>query len=159
MTTSRDTLKGFFETGDFPTETEFADWLDSVPLWQKTTLGFAAFQPEGTDNKTITIFSGAAGTTPQAVKLKHTTSFTGGALNAADMRILDGNGNQILSFFNVFQAPGATVGTINNTINLAAIPSQAAPSNYEVEFFVGNGVIDDLTAGSVDIWILEGPVT
>jgi len=158
MTTDRATLKGFFETGDFPTEIEFAEWLDSVPLWQKTTLGFAAFQPEGTDNKTITIFSGAAGTTPQAVKLKHTTPFTGGAINASDIKVQDGNGTQLLGFFDVFQAAGATVGTINNTLNLATIPDQAAPSNYEAQLFVTNGVINDLVAGSVDIWILEGPV-
>jgi len=158
MTTDRATLKGFFETGDFPTEGEFDQWLDSIPIWQKTTLLFSDFQPGAADNNTITIFSGVAGTTPQAVKLKHNIPFTGGAINASDIKVQDGNGTQLLGFFNVFQAAGATVGTINNTLNLAAIPDQASPSNYEAQLFVGNGVINDLTAGSVDIWILEGPV-
>jgi len=159
MTTDRATLKAFFETGDFPTESQFADWLDSIPVWRKVTLGFAAFQPSAADNNTITVFAGDAGTTPQAVKLKHTIPFTGGTINASDIKVQDGNGTQLLGFFDVFQAAGATVGSINNTIAITTIPSQAAPSNYEAQLFVGNGVINDLTAGSVDIWILETATT
>lgn len=159
MTTDRATLKAFFETGDFPTEGEFGQWLDTVPLWTKITKTFSDFQPNATNSNTITLFSGAAGTTPQAVKIKHTTSFTGGGVTAAVIAIADGAGNSIQGNFDVFQAPGNTVGNINNAFSLAVIPDQSTASNYTIQLQTLTDVIDALVAGSVDVWVLEGPVT
>lgn len=159
MTTTRAALKQFFETGDFPTEVEFADWLDNVGIWTKTTIGFAAFQPDPGNDKTITLFSGVAGTTPQAVKIKHTTSFTGGGITAVVVAIADSVGNSIQGNFDVFQAPGNTVGAFSSAFGFNAIPDQLAASNYTIRLQTLNDVINALVAGSVDVWVLEGPVT
>lgn len=159
MTTTRATLKQFFETGDFPTEVEFADWLDNVGIWTKTTKVFSDFQPDPGNAKTITLFSGVAGTTPQAVKVKHTTSFTGGGITAAVVDIADSVGNSIQSPFDVFQAPGNTVGAFTSNYIFNAINDQTAPSNYTIQLQTLNDVINALIAGSVDVWVLEGPVT
>ncbi len=155
---NRSVLEGFFETGDFPTEGEFADWLQSSPLWEKTTLLFSAFQPEVTDTKTITLFTGAAGTTPIAVKFKHSIAFSGGAIASADIETKDSNGTTIFPFTDVFGAVGATVGAMDANITLTTIPDQGSPSAYTATLFVTGGVINDLVAGSVDIWVLENPV-
>lgn len=155
---NRSTLISFFETGDFPLASEFADWLDSTPLWEKTTLLFSSFQPNATDTNTITLFSGAAGTTPIAVKFKHTIPFSGGTVASADIEIKDSNGSVLLAFSDVFGAVGDTVGFVVANITLNFLPDQANPSNYTAQLFITGDIIDNLVAGSVDIWVLENPV-
>lgn len=155
---NRSVLKDFFETGDFPTQTEFADWLDSSPLWEKVSFTEASFQPEVTDTKVITLFSGDAGTTPLGVKIKHSASFTGGPVTFSAIKIEDSNGNILSDFFDVFQAPGDKIGQLTANFSLLNIPDQANPSDYTATLFVVDGVIDDLVAGAVEIWTLESPV-
>ena len=159
MTFTRDELKLFFETGDFPTEVQFADWLDNVALWTKTTILFSDFQPSPASIETIPIFTASAGTTPQAVKVKHTVPFSGGATASAIVQIQDGNSSIILNNFNVFQAVSPTAGAARADVTVDPIPSQTAPSDYQVLLFIGGDVINNLVAGSVDIWIQEGVVT
>lgn len=154
----RATLKAFFETGDFPTEAQFADWLDSVTLPTKTTKTFSDFQPNATATSQITLFSGVAGSVPTLVKVKHSTSFTGGATAGAVISVQDSNNNNLIAGIDVFTAPGDTVGGYANVFSNTDIPDQVAASNYEVTLFIGGDIIDNLTAGSVDIWVMELPL-
>ncbi len=158
-TFNRAQLKAFFETGDFPTEGEFGDWFDSIPLWTKTTKLFSDFQPNATDTNQIVLFSAAAGSTPQAVKFKHSASFTGGATNSAFITVEAPDGITQFGGLDVFQAPGNTIGEFGSNLSGSTLPDQVAASNYLVTLFITGDIIDNLTAGSVDVWLLEGPVT
>lgn len=154
----RATLKAFFETGDFPTEAQFAAWLDSVPLPTKTTVDFTDFQPSAATNNTISLFTPVAGTIPTMVKLKHSTAFSGGALTNVVLTVFDGDGNTLLAGFDVFQAVGATVGGYASNYNFSSIPNQGAADDYEIRIDVAGGVINDLAAGVADVWVMELPL-
>ncbi len=158
-TFNRTELKAFFETGDFPTEGEFGDWFDSIPLWTKTTKIFSDFQPNPGSITAITLFTGAAGSTPLAVKIKHSASFTGGTISAATVQIAEPSGLPISAAFDVFQAPGNFTGQIRANISLNIILDQVSTSNYLIILVLTGDVINALVAGSVDVWVLEGPVT
>lgn len=155
---NRATLKTFFETNDFPSQVEFVDWLNSTPLWTKTTILFSDFQPNATTYNQISLFLGAAGTTPQAAKIKHSIPFTGGSTASSVIKVNDGSGNEILSDSDVFREAGDTVGIIQNIATLSAIPDQNLPSDYAVTLTIDGDIIDNLVAGACDIWILENPV-
>lgn len=67
---TRAELKAFFETGDFPTESQFADFIDSVnnilennsPSWSKVTKTYADFQPNPGTTGSIQCFEIPANT-------------------------------------------------------------------------------------------------
>ncbi len=156
--TDRATLKAFFETGDFPTEAQFSDWLDSVPLPTKVNKIFSDFQPNATDTGVITLFSGAAGSIPVVVKAKHSTSFSGGSISGAFITIQDSNSEVLIASLDVFQAPGDTVGRYAGNFQINGIPNQVTAADYQVQLFVTGDIINNLTAGVVDLWVVELPL-
>ena len=87
------------------------------------------------------------------VKIKHSTAFGGGATASATVRVKDANTNYYGLATDVFIAPGATVGRFAQNFEFASIPNHTLASNISLELIIGGDIIDNLTTGTVDVWI------
>jgi hypothetical protein len=124
---------------------------DRTPYWRKYTKLYTDFATAATTNS-IDLFSLPAGGTILAVKLKHSVPFAGGALSAYTISLgITGTLAKYLAAQNVFQAVGATVYGLNNTIggesHTAATPIKATATSTGANLSVATG-------GSVDVWVL-----
>lgn len=120
----------------------------------KFTKTFADFKPNATTTGSVILFEVPAGAVPVTLKTKHSVKFLGGAINSARIRLKSATGN-ISSQIDVFtDVPGNSVGAFGGLSAGDVIPDQTVPSNLLLELVVGSGVINDLTQGSVDGWVL-----
>lgn len=128
----------------------FAVPRDYGLIWTKYTLTEAAFTAAAM-NESVTLFTLPAGGVIHGVKIKHSTAFSGGGAAVVTISVgIVGNTTKYASAFDVFQATGATVYQLSTT---AGGESHAAPTAIVAEL-VSDVNVGDLTAGSVDIWVL-----
>ena len=155
-------LKAFFETSDTPTEPEYIHLIDSlfnllddssgvIEGWIKYTKNYDDFQPQGSSQSTIVIDTKDAGTTLLIWKLKHSVSFTGGPITDTDISVRAG----VLGFtsVDVFRAVGSAAGATQVGGNSSTISNHNSNWDFKLLLAVTNGVIDDLTQGSVEVWV------
>lgn len=126
--------------------------ISTVPTWIKYTKTFAQLAAAATTND-IELLSLAAGGIIHAVKIKHSASFTGGAIAAYTLSVgISGTLNKYAADFDVFQATGATVQQLSTTVgtenHTTAVSIRLAATS------TGDN-LDQAGAGSVDVWILQ----
>lgn len=120
-------------------------------IQEKFTKTYSDFSTASTTN-TITIKSLPAGGIIHAVKMKHSASFTGGAISAYTIACgITGSNTKYHTGRNVFQAPSEANKWIYTTVgmedHLAATTINATATSTSAN-------LNAATAGSVDIWIL-----
>jgi len=130
--------------------------------WIKYSFTFASFQPAAGISSQIEV---GANIIPQGglitgVKIKHSIAFGGGGITSADVEVYSddtGPGSFYTGPLSVFGAPAADFGkqfTGYATPSFSDIPSQAAASKFYLRLTVdGAHVINDLTAGALDVWV------
>jgi hypothetical protein len=129
-----------------------ADEVLSIPKWEKYTVGFAALAAAALTND-IELLSLPAGGVIHAVKIKHSASFVGGAIGAYTISVgIVGTLAKYLAAFNVFQAPGNAVQTVEANVGTE---NHAAVTSIRVAATAVGANLDQATAGSVDIWVLK----
>lgn len=134
-------------TGDNAVNTTYA----SAPVWIKYTKTFTDLSAGATTN-TVTLFSLPAKTMIHQVVVKHSASFTGGALSAYTIALGDaGNSSRWAAAFSVFQAAGDTVRSITQADDLESF---ASATNITLTATSTGANLSAATAGSVDIWVL-----
>ncbi len=104
----RATLKDFFETGDFPTEVEFADFIDSVPNFDDDGIEVGA-----QDGLTALAGGGQAGATLINTRLNRFTTVATGGDSGILQPAVAGNiirvSNQGANSMDVFPAVGEEI--------------------------------------------------
>lgn len=125
--------------------------IQASPAWTKYTVTYAQFgAPSFTSD--IQLFSLGARQTIHAVVIKHSASFTGGAIATYTLSVgIAGTLAKYASAFNVFQAPGNTVlqssgGTFTE--------NTGAATSVRVQAVCTGANLLQATAGSADIWVL-----
>lgn len=123
----------------------------NVPCWTKYTFTFSDFSTAATTNS-ITLFSLRAGGVIHAVKIKHSTAFSGGAIASYTVEAgIAGNTTKYAPAFDVFQATGATTYAITND---GFGESHTASTTIQITATSTGANLDAATAGSVDVWVL-----
>ncbi len=157
----RAALKLFFETGDKPTQAQFADFIDSVPnfdddgigVWTKFTFDFTDFQPNAGTAGLVTIISLPALSILDNVQIKHSTPWAGGPIINSVMVLADPGGLfQYSTILDVFSFPAPTFGVSGRTV-VNAIFDASGAFNLSLGLTVFGGVIDDLSQGDVNVWL------
>lgn len=122
----------------------------TVPVWTKYTVGYAALAAAATTNN-IELLSLPAGGIIHAVKIKHSTAFSGGGAASYTVSVgITGTLNKYAAAFDVFAAVGATVQQLSTTVgteNHGSATSIKIAATCDVN-------LDLVTAGSVDVWVL-----
>ena len=122
-----------------------------TPVWTKYTVPYSSFTAIA-NTESITLFTLAAGGVIHGVKIKHSTAFSGGALSAYDVSVgIAGNEQKYAPNFDVFQATGAT--TYDLTSDLGGEDHGATTAILITATSVGD-TLDQVAAGSVDVWVL-----
>ena len=123
----------------------------TVPFWTKYTVTYSQLAAGALTND-IQLFSLPARGTIHAVVVKHSASFTGGAIATYTLSVgITGTLAKYASAFNVFQAPGNTVlqssgGTFTeNTVAATSVRVAATSTGAN---------LSAATAGSATIWVL-----
>lgn len=118
--------------------------------WVKVTKTFSDLAAAALTNN-IEVYSLPAGGVIHAVKIKHSASFTGGAIATYTLSVgITGTLAKYAAAFNVFQAPGATVQQISSTVGTE---NHTAATSIKLAATSTVGTLDAATAGSVDIWL------
>ena len=86
-----------------------------------------------------------------SVIIKHNTAFSGGTSTAYTVEVgLTGNTNQYAAAFDTFQATGNTVRSVTNVMD---VPNFGATTDVIITARSTGDTLDNITAGSVDIYI------
>lgn len=123
----------------------------AMPQWQSYTVPYTSFTGFVALTGDIEVMSLPAGAVIHGVIISHTASFTGGGRTACTMSVgITGTLAKYATAFNVFQAPGPSVGQISNIVGLedkvsATSIRLAASSDINLSL---------LAAGSVTVKIL-----
>lgn len=136
---------------------------DEFPRWTKVTKTYTDFSTGATTN-TVTLYTLPAGWVVHGVKLKHSTSFTGGAIAAYQVTGVGVSGGATTKFYStahsIFQATGATVGKVAGSLPPVTaaqdIESQDATSTITITVTSSGANLDAATQGSLDVWLLLG---
>jgi hypothetical protein len=118
--------------------------------WTKYTVDESAFTLAAT-SEDIELFSLPANTFIHRVHIKHSASFTGGAINSFTISVgIAGSLTKYANAFDVFQAPADATFQDSSVFGLE---SHVSATSIRVEASSGVGDVADATAGSVDIWV------
>lgn len=120
--------------------------------WIKVSKAYTDFSAAARTNS-ITILSLPAGGIITAVKLKHSTAFSGGAISAYTISVGVGSTTYVAKYlgaFDVFQATGATVFAVSGTVDSE---SHSGAVNITATATSVGADLDAATAGVVDFWI------
>jgi hypothetical protein len=127
-----------------------------VPQWVKVTIPYTSFSTAATTN-TITAYTLAAAGVIHAVKIKHSTAFSGGAITAYTVSV--GYSTDTTRYgppFNVFQTVAGTTFQINDTFETF---DHGATATINATATSTGANLSAATAGSVDIWLLVSTAT
>lgn len=127
--------------------------IGATPEWVKVgaALPFTAFQTAAL-TKTNTLFSLIAGGIVHAVKIKHSASFTGGAIASCTMSVgIAGTVDKYASAFDVFQAVSGTAFELSDALGSE---SHTAATNITITATSTVANLAALTTGTVDVWAL-----
>jgi hypothetical protein len=151
-------LTGVTVTGFTPTVgDEYPKWVGPF------TLDYTDFATAAMTNTINIGYTLPAGGVVHAVKIKHSQSFTGGAIASYQITGVGvGSGAAAAKFYgtahSIFQATGATVGKICSSLlapNAANdIESQSATTTVTATVTSAGANLDAATQGSVDIWLM-----
>jgi hypothetical protein len=127
-----------------------------VPMWRKYTVTYADLATAATTNN-ITVATLPAGGVVEAVKIKHSAAFTGGAISAYTVSVgITGTLNKYAAAYDVFQAPSATAMQLSTT---QGTESHTATTALKIAATSTGANLSAATAGSVDVWIkMSAPV-
>jgi hypothetical protein len=121
------------------------------PKWQKFVVNYLDLGKDDTTHYKD-FFALPAGGIIQAVKIKHSTAFGGGAISAYTIAVgISGTPAKYSAAYNVFQAVSATrmqvTGTVGQESHTAAVAIRATATSTTAN-------LDAATAGVAEIWIL-----
>lgn len=134
-----------------PNQVEWTS-LTSVPSWQKVTVAYTDLSAAGVFTNTFSFTSLPAGAIVHGVKIKHSTSFTGGAITSYKVSIGDGTtADAYASAFNVFQGTGSSTYQLTNLF--VGVDQSTGPNMHITATSTGD-TLDHATQGSVDVWVL-----
>ena len=128
----------------------------TVPHWVKYTIPYTSLTAAST-TQTITLFTLPAQGKFQGITVKHSTSFTGSGLTAMTLTIGGAGGpTDFMNGFDVFQPVGSTAYMDNggNTSGITMAAQNVTATFTSTGMNLGNGSVTNLTAGSVNIWVL-----
>lgn len=126
---------------------------DRLPYWRKYTKLFSDFATAATSNN-IDLFTLPAGGVIQAIKLKHSAAFTGGAISAYTLSVgIAASLAKYLAATSVFAAPSATGYVLADTAGVAG-ESHVASTPIKIAATSTGANLSVATAGSVDVWVL-----
>ena len=126
-----------------------------TPRWRKFSVSESAFTAAAT-SEDIELFSLSAGELIHAVKIKHSTAFSGGGATSFSTSVgIAGDLDKYASAFDVFQAVSSTAFQITSVLDSE---SHGSAVSIRIEA-VSNVNVGDLTAGSVDVWVLISKAT
>jgi len=123
--------------------------------WQKVgvALPFTTFQTAGLTIN-VNLFLLVPAGTIHAIKIKHSTNFTGGAIATCLLSVgIAGSVAKYASAFDVFQAASATAFQVSSTVGSES-HTAAVQITCTMTSTVAN--LSALTQGTVDIWALLG---
>lgn len=127
-------------------------WLlpDEVMV-TKFTFSYTDLAAAAASNQ-ITLATLPAGTVLHGVVLQHTASFTGGAIATYTVSVgLAASPAKYATAFDVFQAPGATVGQASFG---GYVENFAATTDVKLSAVATGGLLNAATAGSLTVWLL-----
>lgn len=127
-----------------------------TPRWRKFTIDESDFTAAAA-SEAITLFTLGAGEIIHAVKIKHSTPFTGGTIADFTLEVgISGNSTKYASAFDVFQAASDTTFQITNVFN-----SEDHGSGTTIEVTARSATDDvlDATAGAAEVWVLVSTAT
>lgn len=128
------------------------DLSSSSTLLSKNTVAYDdASVALAATSATKTIFSLAAKTVIEYIVVKHTTAFSGGSVSALTLDIGDASdADELLASYNLM----ATVSdTAWESVSVIYLGSFASATNIVATFTATGANLDQLTAGSVDIYV------
>lgn len=127
-----------------------------TPIWRKYTVTYADLATAATTNN-ITVATLPAGAVVEAVKIKHSTAFAGGAISAYTVSVgITGNLTKYAAAYDVFQAVSATAMQLSTT---QGTESHTATTALKIAATSTGANLSAATAGSVDVWIkMSAPV-
>jgi hypothetical protein len=123
-------------------------------MWRKYTLTYAQFALANTVN-TIELFSLPAGHMIDAVKIKHSVKFLGGAISAYVIQVgITGTLGKYSTNFDVFQnVADAARKTTQVAVASLADESPSAATSIKVTATSTGANLNAATQGQVDIWV------
>lgn len=132
-------------------------------LWSYLPVSFTDFQPNAGVTGTINLLARPAEAIVSGVIIRGTTIFAGPTLSAATLAVGDGGGSttQYSPARDVFATPGDALAFESSVSMSGAGASEGifmlnagVADNFTATLTLTGEIIDDLTAGAVDIWIL-----
>lgn len=119
-------------------------------MWTKYTVDYTQLA-SGFSNFDLTFASLPAKRMLLAVCIKHSTSFSGGALTAYTLQVgLSGNTNKYASAFDVLQAPGSSIAQVSTG---GWCEDFASSTTVRVRATATGGATNAATQGTADIWL------
>lgn len=124
-----------------------------TPTWVKVgvAIPYTSFQTAATTNS-IALFTLAIAGVIHAVKIKHSTAFSGAAITAVTMSVgISGTNDKYASAFDVFQAVSNTAFEMSSS---GYAENHGATAAITVTSISTGANLTALSAGAVDIWAL-----
>lgn len=126
-----------------------------TPRWRKFTVVETNFTAAAT-SEDIELFTLGAGEIIHAVKIKHSTAFSGGGATSFTLSVgITGTLTKYASAFDVFQAAADTTFQITQNFNTE---NHGSATSIRINA-VSDVNVSLLTAGAADIWILVSKAT
>lgn len=119
-------------------------------MWTKYTVDYSQFSFVGT-NFGIDLTQLPAKRVLLAVCIKHSTSFSGGAISSYTLSVgLSGLSSKYASAFNVRQAPGSSVAQLSSGVWCEDFVS---PTTVRVQATSVGAALNAATQGTAEIWL------
>lgn len=126
------------------------DLTDAATLLSKYTIGFADIAAAATTD-TESFLTLPEKTVIEYIVVKHSTAFAGGSISALTVDIGDASdADELLSGFDVFQAVADAAREIVSCVYIGAF---SGSTNIIATFTATGDNLDQLTQGSLDIWV------
>lgn len=163
---SKAELKAYFETGDFPTQSQFSDFIDSILNlidnksygWEKFSIDYTAFQPNTTNMLFVDAMTLPAGFQPTRFIFRPKQSWTGGTISQAIFQLFHPGDSLLLSFgLNHAENPITNIiGTNTDIINNydKDLINVVSGASIRLKLYLNGATsgMNDLTSGELDIY-------
>lgn len=132
------------------------DLTDAATLLSKYTIDYTDIAAAATSD-TETFLSLPEKTMIEYIVVKHSTAFSGGSISALTVDIGDASdADELLSAFDVFQTVAEAA---NEVVSCVYIGAFASSTNIIATFTATGDNLDQLTQGSLDIWVKKKGMT
>lgn len=119
-------------------------------VWTKYTKAYTDFSTAALSNS-LTLFSLTAKSIIHAIKIKHSASFSGGAIATYTVQVGVSGDASLASAFNVKQATGTKVIQLSHDLYEG---DETGSTTIQVTAVATGANLNAASAGSVDIWVL-----